>query len=595
MSLQSQLHLELDLGFIKQNLGKVGVCSGAFDKWLDRLQKSCGKKNAVRARPALQRGIDGVYSLLEDMKYRHHKNNSTAYEYGVAAITEDPTWQCLVSSVVRHFPEQVKVVRPSRTPHEAIRDKCINRTFFNFIFQKQRLAEMMKSNIITQGELGRLQVKILEAQISSLEKAYNQRSQFNEQVWKILNDYKCRESVFKATATSKISAEANSRSLSASADASAELFAGLKVEVTKEWDFANIMQNKVTANALVGSNFKAKINYNAKINNVSYASANAKIDEEKKTTIKSGLSDPMQLIPGIDLGVNAELAAMMGAKVTVTHVLTVGQIMAMTNEAELFVGAEVKASASLRVNSNNIYGKKEIIVGKLGASAFAGLKATGSSSITFKARGINAASVSASASVSAGIGITAEIQASIRTSGDVKFKVSSGATAGIGASTSLGATVNPVALKVILWDGFAHHLTTQKYQRRKNEKLDRNLNTVAITRCNEHAIQSLNSLESDYIKMAEELWRLPVDANFTNGIYHDELSRGAKLDDAYMRSVEMNTDEGMEKAEEGIMRSSDVLSKSVADNKSHLKKQSRGRKVIRKIKGLLAVQPPLAA
>ncbi|MGC3836406.1 hypothetical protein ACPSKX_20465 [Moritella viscosa] len=410
--------------------------------------------------------------------------------------------------------------------------------------------------IITQGELGRLQVKILEAQISSLEKAYNQRSQFNEQVWKILNDYKCRESVFKATATSKISAEANSRSLSASADASAELFAGLKVEVTKEWDFANIMQNKVTANALVGSNFKAKINYNAKINNVSYASANAKIDEEKKTTIKSGLSDPMQLIPGIDLGVNAELAAMMGAKVTVTHVLTVGQIMAMTNEAELFVGAEVKASASLRVNSNNIYGKKEIIVGKLGASAFAGLKATGSSSITFKARGINAASVSASASVSAGIGITAEIQASIRTSGDVKFKVSSGATAGIGASTSLGATVNPVALKVILWDGFAHHLTTQKYQRRKNEKLDRNLNTVAITRCNEHAIQSLNSLESDYIKMAEELWRLPVDA---------------------------------------IMRSSDVLSKSVADNKSHLKKQSRGRKVIRKIKGLLAVQPPLAA
>ncbi|QUM83410.1 hypothetical protein [Moritella sp. 28] len=593
MPLQSQPHLELDLSIIYNHLGKVGVCSNEFNKWLDRLQNSYGKKNAIRALPALQRGIDGVYSLLEEMKYRHHKGSSSAYEYGVSAITEDPTWQCLVSSVVRHFPKQVKVVRPSRTPHEAIRDKCVNRTFFNFIFQKQRLAEMMKPNIIVQGELGRLQVQILDAQISSLAKAYNERSQFSEQVWTILNDYKCRQSVFQATASPKATAEAKSNSLSA--DANLELFAGLKVEVIKEWDFANIMRNKITTNALIGSDFKAKVSASAKINDVSYASASAKIDEVKKTTNKSGFSDAMQLIPGIDLGVNAELAAMVGAKITVKHELTVGQIMAMTNEAELFVGAEVKASASATLNSNNIYGKDEIIVGKLGASAFAGLKATGSSNVTFKARGINAASVKVSGTVSAGIGITAEIEASVRTSGDIKFKIASGATAGIGASTELGATVNPVALKVILWDGFAHHLTTKKYQMRKNEKLDRNLNTVAIIRCSEHALMSLNSLEEDYRKMAEELWRIPVDVNFSNGTYHDDLSRGVELDGAYMRSVEMNSDHGMEKAEEGIMRSSQVLSQSVAVNKSHLNKQSRGRKAIRRTKGLLAIQPPVGA
>lgn len=593
MPIQSQPHLELDLGFIKNNLGKAGVCSREFDKWLDRLQKAYGKVNSVRAIPVLQRGIDGVYSLLESMKYRHHKGNSSAYEYGASAITEDPTWQCLVSSVTHHFPEQVKVVRPSRTPHEAIRDKCVNRTFFNFIFQQQRLVEIMKPNIIAQGELGRLQVQILEAQISSLEKAYNERSQFNEQVWTILNDYKCRQSVFQATASPKASAEAKSNSLSA--DASVELFSGLKVEVIKEWDFANIMRNKVTVNALIGGNFKATVSANAKINDISYASASAKIDEAKKTTNKSGFSDAMQLIPGIDLGVNAELAAMMGVKVTVKHELTVGQIMAMTNEAELFVGAEVKASASATLNSNNIYGKDEIIFGKLGASAFAGLKATGSSTVTFKARGISAASVKVSGSVSAGIGITAEIEASVRTSGDIKFKIATGATAGIGASTSLGASVNPVALKVILWDGFAHHLTTKKYQIRKNEKLDRNLNTVAIIRCGEHALMSLSSLENDYRKMAEELWRIPVDANYSNGVYHDDLSRGAKLNDAYIRSVEMNRDRGMKKAEEGIMRSSQVLSQSVADNKSHLNKQSRGRKAIRRTKGLLAIQPPVGA
>ena len=593
MPLQSQSHLELDLDLVRNNLGKAGVCSREFEKWLDRLGKSYGKRNAVRALPALQRGIDGVYSLLEAMKYQHHKDRSSAYEYGISAITEDSTWQCLVASVVRHFPEQVKVVRPSRTPHDAIRDKCVNRTFFNFIFQKQRLAEIMKPNIIAQGELGRLQVQILDAQISSLEKAYNERSQFSEQVWTILNDYKCRQSLFQATASPKASTEVKSNSLSA--DASVELFAGLKIEVIKEWDFANIMRNKVTTNALVGSNFNAKVSASAKINDVSYASASAKIDEAKKATNKSGFSDSMQLIPGIDLGVNAELAAMVGAKITVKHELTIGQIMAMTNEAELFVGAEVKASASATLNTNNIYGKDEIIVGKLGASAFAGLKATGSSSVTFKARGINAASVKVSGSVSAGIGITAEIEASVRTSGDIKFKIASGATAGIGASTAVGATVNPVALKVILWDGFAHHLTTKKYQRRKNEKLDRNLNTVAVIRCSEHALMSLNTLENDYRKMAEELWRIPVDVNFSNGVYHDDLSRGVELDGAYTRSVEMNSDKGMEKAEEGIMRSSQVLSQSVAANKSHLNKQSRGRKAIRRTKGLLAIQPPVGA
>ncbi|QUM78052.1 hypothetical protein HWV00_18555 [Moritella sp. 24] len=573
MPLQSQPHLELDLDLISNNLGKAGVCSREFDKWLDRLEKAYGKRNAIRALPALQRGVDGVYSLLEAMKYQHHKNRSSAYEYGISAITEDSTWQCLVASAMRHFPEQVKVVRPSRTPHEAIRDKCVNRTFFNFIFQKQRLAEIMKPSIIAQGELGRLQVQILDAQISSLEKAYNERSQFNEQVWKILNDYKCRQSLLKASAN-----DGGDSYL----DASVELFAGLKVEYSKTWDFANIIQNKVTTKASMGTHFKAKVNI---ADEVKFASGSA----------KTSSSTPMQLIPGIDLGVNAELAAMVGAKVTVKHELTVGQIMAMTNEAELFVGAEVKAYSNFALNSKNIYDKDEIIVCKLGASAFAGLKATGSSTVTFKARGINAASAKISGTVSAGIGITAEIETKIQGSGDMTLKMASGVTAGIGASSSFAATVNPIALKVILWDGFAHHLTTKKYQRRKNEKLDRNLNTVAVVRCSEHALMSLNMLENDYRKMAEELWRIPVDANFSNGTYHDDLSRGVELDDAYTRSVEMNSDKGMEKEEEGIMRSSQVLSRSSAVNKSHLNKQSRGRKAIRKTKGLLAIQPPVGA
>ncbi|PQK81058.1 hypothetical protein, partial [Pantoea ananatis] len=139
---------------------------------------------------------------------------------------------------------------------------------------------------------------------------------------------------------------------------------------------------------------------------------------------------PMQLIPGIDIGVNLELAAKFGVMVEVSHELSIGQLFALQSEASLFVGAEVKAQVNGAFNSSNILGADEFIVGAIGGSAFIGAKAKGSTTAVFKARSIDAARFKIEASVSAGAGINAALEAVVRGSGDIKVRAAAGLTAG---------------------------------------------------------------------------------------------------------------------------------------------------------------------
>ncbi|SON52337.1 hypothetical protein [Vibrio tapetis] len=621
--------LAFDHSMIQKSNGDFlppSVCSTNIGNWLNKLQSAFGKKQASRAIPYIQKGIDTIYSELEAMRYKHYQKSSKSYGYGVADITDEPLWVVLVGQVSRNFASVVKIVHPSKTPNEAIRSKHINRTFSSFLEQKRTLLQHLQGGIANSGELGRLQAQILDGQIESLKKAYDTHEHFDENIWLILNDYYRKQQLLQMSRgkgkSSTAEAKGSIKDGSAVLDVSGELFAEAKIKFEKTWDFG-AMRNELEASMSIGAKVayqdKAHINLGtgggatykkgtpgkAEIGNVSMPGVNARLKQTNFTDPelenRNGFV-PIQLIPGVDIGIDAFLAIEAGLKVTVTHQLTIGQIMSMKNEAELFVGAEVKGQVKGGINTSNIMGADEVFVGSISGSAFIGAKAKGSSTVTFMARGINAVSAQVSGAVSAGVGVNGTVESIVRRSGDIKFRMAAGATAGIGADVDFNTTVNPMLFKVILWDHLAHHFTTQAYQDRTNAKMDFKINNVVLTRCDEKLVTYLNQIKCDYNALAEMLWRLPADAHTSMAaggtILHDAIN---KPDDAgiqqYLTSVGVADDEylydedEMTNAELGIVHGAQALQSQNKADKQAKKSQSRGKRLKRKLKGLLVLPP----
>lgn len=626
MTNPTQRSLEFDIFMIKNergNLLPMGSCTRHLEQWLDTLSAGLGKKNSYRAIPYIQRGVDVIYSVLETMMFVHHKKLSSSYGYSATDVTEHPLWQILVSLVTRKYPDIIKVVRPSRTPNESVRAKFINRTFFQFLLHKQRLLQNLQNGIKQSGELGRIQAQLLDAQVESLNQAYQKHGRADDALWQVLNDYYKKQRLLQMTRQrgkkTEVKGKCDAENGALSIDESAELFAEAKVEITKSWDFGCI-RNELTGAAAAGAKTLVSANMHANFGTgggATYLKGGAgkqepNIVEMPGVNIGKKYTDftedelenrngfvPIQLIPGIDLGVNAVLAAEAGLRLTVTHQLTVGQIMAMTNEAELFVGAEVKAEYKAALNTSNIMGADEVLAFTLAGGAFVGAKAKGSTSMTFKARGINAVSGKVSGEVSAGVGVNGIIESIVRGSGDVKLRMAASASAGVGTGVDFDTTVNPMLLKVILWDGMFHHLTTKNYQRRRDAKLDLKVNSVVVTRCNEKLQMYMVQLDADHKTLAEELWRLPIDASLSlkggTLTLHDEVSKPhQQAMDQYMSSLgvdgvhDLDDEDEMTNAEAGIKNRARAQHDEAKQAKKAMSKRKKAKKAL---KGLLVLPP----
>ncbi|MDN3681944.1 hypothetical protein QWZ04_16680 [Vibrio tapetis subsp. quintayensis] len=622
--------LAFDHSMIQKSNGDFlppSVCSTNIGNWLKKLQSAFGKKQASRAIPYIQKGIDTIYSELEAMRYRLYQKSSKSYGYGVADITDEPLWIILVGQVSRNFSSIVKIVHPSKTPNEAIRSKHINRTFSSFFEQKRTLLQHLQGGIAKSGELGRLQAQILDGQVESLKKAYDTHEHLDENIWLILNDCHKKQQLLQmsrgAGKTSTAEAKGSIKDGSAVMDVSGELFSEAKIKFEKTWDFG-AMRNELEATMSVGAKLsyqdKAHINLGtgggatykkgtpgkAEIGNVSMAGVNTSLP--KQTNFSDAELEnrngfvPIQLIPGVDIGIDAFLAIEAGLKVTVTHQLTIGQIMSMKNEAELFVGAEVKGQIKGGINTSNIMGADEVFVGSISGGAFIGAKAKGSSTVTFMARGINAVSAQVSGAVSAGAGINGTVESIVRRSGDIKFRMAAGATAGIGADVDFNTTVNPMLFKVILWDHLAHYFTTQAYQDRTNAKMDFKVNCIVLTRCDDKLVSYLNQIRCDYNTLAEMLWRLPADAHTSVvagvSVLHDPIVKPSDASiQQHLTSVGVADDEylydedEMTNAELGIVHGAQTLQSQNKTEKQAKKAQSKGKRLKRKLKGLLVLPP----
>ncbi len=121
------------------------------------------------------------------------------------------------------------------------------------------------------------------------------------------------------------------------------------------------MKNQIKASAEIGVRETSKFSASAKINKGALDGIGHSRDLFGANKDKSTKSDfsvnkltgnptysiddsviTTQIIPGIDLEVDAVLAAQMGMKLTVSHELSVADFMALKNEGELFVGATAK-------------------------------------------------------------------------------------------------------------------------------------------------------------------------------------------------------------------------------------------------------------
>jgi hypothetical protein len=216
--------------------------------------------------------------------------------------------------------------------------------------------------------------------------------------------------------------------------------------------------------------------------------------------------------------------------------------MEMKNEADLFAGANVKAEFVATANTANYFASDEIIKFKAGASAFAGVKATGSSSISFKARGIKMAGASVTGSVSAGIGVSAAVETIVKSSGDISFKAGAGATVGVGSSVDFGTMVNPMLVKILLWDKLGHRLHSQQTKRITNIQYNRQVNQIAVSRCQDNIRTAMTNLDLEYRTLAEELWRIPTFTNVSTQnevtTIHDEISRpNQHVLDQYLKTL----------------------------------------------------------
>ncbi|NOI26377.1 hypothetical protein [Vibrio mediterranei] len=593
--------LELNIDSILKPNGSFqppSTCGVEFKRWTSNLYMAF-RSNKTKATPYLQRGIDVVYSHLEVMKHKHHKKLSDSYGFSALDVTNDPVWMVLRSQIRVHFKKIIREVRPSRTPLENIRFKCINRTTYNFLQQQIRLIESLKTSIVKKGELGRIQLEVIDAQLDSLKSLYDQKESIDNNIWKILNDQHKRN-LYTAICHKGIKTgyedKASAKDSALSTENTLDLFAEAKIEIKRTWDFRNIVRNQVSAKAGVEGRVKVNTDLHAKFGSNGGAgvmkgragepeigiTGNAGVSQglgkytnfsQAELENRNGFA-PMQLIPGIDIGVNIELAAKFGLMVEVSHELSIGQLFALQSEASLFVGAEVKAQINGAFNSSNILGADEFIVGAIGGSAFIGAKAKGSVTTVFKARSIDAARFKIEASVSAGAGINATVEAAVRGSGDLKVRVAAGLTAGIGTDFDTETMVNPLLLKILLWDKLASHLTTKAYRKRKNEKYDRSVNIVALSRCQSKALTYMSILDQSYRLLAEELWRISVVTDFTGSDIEGmrgtlpNLFRPPELKAAYLRSIDDSDDE-LTNAQSGVERAAEARFKERKGARTH--------------------------
>ncbi|HHX8467197.1 TPA: hypothetical protein ACVO0H_003824 [Vibrio diabolicus] len=527
-------NLDFDVSSIKGTDGKLNSnlgCMIEIEQWLKKLSLTCGRRHSNRALPYLEKAIDVIYSEVEAELYRQSGNNSSAYE--ASAVTKHLVWKFFVARVTKKFGSVVKVIQPHRSHTESVRSKLINRTFFQMLHNKHEVLKRSHSSILASGELGQAKVEILDAQVNALRDAYFNHAKCNAELWPAIND------LFQKGNTRSVEGKVNLEDGSLTFEASQALFAEAKVEFEKTWDFGK-MKNQIKASAEMGARESSKFSAHAKFGKGGAAAfRNKKLEEtvsknftldkspgkawetNKKQKANDGTSAVMQLIPGIDLQIDAVLAAQMGMKLTVSHELSVADFMALKSEGELFVGATAKVQFTSTLNSANIFAGDEVIKTKIGASAFVGAKASGTSTFTLKARGMNMLSGSVTGSASVGLGASATLEAIVKGSGDFTFKAGAGATMGVGTNVGFGTMVNPMLLKVLLWDSFGKHLRSKQTKRRTGIKYNRNVNQVAVSRCEESIMSSLNMIEADYRVLAEEIWRIPT---FTNMSIKDEVT-----------------------------------------------------------------------
>ncbi|AWB02038.1 hypothetical protein [Vibrio harveyi] len=527
-------NLDFDVSSIKGTDGKLIPnlgCAIEIEQWLKKLSLACGRRHSNRALPYLEKAIDVIYSEVEAELYRQSGNNSSAYE--ASAVTKHPVWQFFVERVTKKFGSVVKVIQPHRSPTESVRSKLINRTFFQMLHNKHEVLKRSHSSILASGELGQAKVEILDAQVNALRDAYFNHAKCNAELWPAINE------LFQKGNTRSVEGKADLEGGSLTFEASQALFAEAKVEFEKTWDFGK-MKNQIKASAEIGVRETSKFSASAKINKGALDGIGHSRDLFGANKDKSTKSDfsvnkltgnptysiddsviTTQIIPGIDLEVDAVLAAQMGMKLTVSHELSVADFMALKNEGELFVGATAKVQFTGAINSANMFSGNEVIKTKFGASAFVGAKASGTSSFTLKSRGMSMLSGSVTGTASAGLGASAALEAIVKGSGDFTFKAGAGATMGVGTNIEFGSMVNPMLLKVLLWDSFGQHLRSKQTKRKQGIKYNRNVNQVALSRCEESILSSLNLIEADYRVLAEEIWRIPT---FTNVSMKDEVT-----------------------------------------------------------------------
>uniref|UniRef100_UPI0006825C3C hypothetical protein n=1 Tax=Vibrio harveyi TaxID=669 RepID=UPI0006825C3C len=527
-------NLDFDVSSIKGTDGKLIPnlgCAIEIEQWLKKLSLACGRRHSNRALPYLEKAIDVIYSEVEAELYRQSGNNSSAYE--ASAVTKHPVWQFFVERVTKKFGSVVKVIQPHRSPTESVRSKLINRTFFQMLHNKHQVLKRSHSSILASGELGQAKVEILDAQVNALRDAYFNHAKCNAELWPAINE------LFQKGNTRSVEGKADLEGGSLTFEASQALFAEAKVEFEKTWDFGK-MKNQIKASAEIGVRETSKFSASAKINKGALDGIGHSRDLFGANKDKSTKSDfsvnkltgnptysiddsviTTQIIPGIDLEVDAVLAAQMGMKLTVSHELSVADFMALKNEGELFVGATAKVQFTGAINSANMFSGNEVIKTKFGASAFVGAKVSGTSSFTLKSRGMSMLSGSVTGTASAGLGASAALEAIVKGSGDFTFKAGAGATMGVGTNIEFGSMVNPMLLKVLLWDSFGQHLRSKQTKRKQGIKYNRNVNQVALSRCEESILSSLNLIEADYRVLAEEIWRIPT---FTNVSMKDEVT-----------------------------------------------------------------------
>ncbi|AEH33035.1 hypothetical protein DEB41_06970 [Vibrio anguillarum] len=527
-------NLDFDVSSIKGTDGKLIPnlgCAIEIEQWLKKLSLACGRRHSNRALPYLEKAIDVIYSEVEAELYRQSGNNTSAYE--ASAVTKHPVWQFFVERVTKKFGSVVKVIQPHRSPTESVRSKLINRTFFQMLHNKHEVLKRSHSSILASGELGQAKVEILDAQVNALRDAYFNHAKCNAELWPAIN------ALFQKGNTRSVEGKVNLEDGSVTFEASQALFAEAKVEFEKTWDFGK-MKNQIKASAEIGARESSKFSASAKINKGALdgiGHSRELFSGNKEKSVKSefevnkvtgnatySIDDSVvttQIIPGIDLEIDAMLAAEMGMKLTVSHELSVADFMALKSEGELFVGATAKVQFTGAINSASMFSENEVIKTKIGASAFVGAKASGTSTFTLKARGMSMLSGCVTGSASVGLGASAALEAIVKGSGDFTFKAGAGATMGVGTGVEFGTMVNPMLLKVLLWDSFGKHLRSKQTKRKTGIKYNRNVNQVAVSRCEESIMSSLNMIEADYRVLAEELWRIPT---FTNMSTKDEVT-----------------------------------------------------------------------